>query len=384
LRTLLILALGALLGLAIYPLARDVVTGPVAVEDALADHASAYAAPVVVDSIALSRRNAIVRTVERVAPSVVSINTTFLREYRYQHPLFDFFYPYDPVRKRTHGAGSGFVIHEDGYVLTNHHVVEGASEISVTFADGRTFDVVDVKTDVLVDRQMDLAVIRIDADNLSVADLGDSDEIIIGEWAIAIGNPFGLLIHDPKPTVTVGVISAVDRNFRPEKDGRVYQHMIQTDASINPGNSGGPLVNSVGQVVGVNTFIFSESGGSLGIGFAIPINLASEVARRLTEGREFWTGLSVYNLNLRIARRLRLLTKNGALITDIEAHSPAEQAGLRPGDVIVRVNDDEVTTAEDVVEAFREGRVGDVFALRILRGRQLLAAELVLEQGPPG
>jgi len=384
-RALLIFALGAVLGIVLYPAVRETSTGPLSGD--IATVTEAAAAPYLqsqseTDDITASRRNAIVRTVERVAPSVVSINTSYLKEYyRYQHPFFDFF-PLDPVRKKSHGVGTGFVIREDGYILTNHHVVEGAVEISVTFSDGRTFEVIDVKRDVLVDRQMDLAVIRIDVDDLPVPSQGNSDDVIIGEWAIAIGNPFGLMMEDPRPTVTVGVISAVNRNFRPEEDRRTYQDMIQTDASINPGNSGGPLVNSVGEVIGVNTFIFSQSGGSLGIGFAIPIDRAAEIARRLIEGKEFWTGLTVHSMNRRIARRLRIPTATGALISAVEANSPAERAGLRPKDVIVRVNDWNITGAKDVIEAFREGRVGDVFDLWVFRGLHYLRGELVLEQGP--
>ena len=192
------------------------------------------------------------------------------------------------------------------------------------------------------------------------------------------------MIEDPKPTVTVGVISAVNRSFRPEGDGRIYQAMIQTDASINPGNSGGPLVNSDGEVIGVNTFIFSKSGGSLGIGFALPINRASEVARQIIEqgNREFWTGIDISNLNPRIARALRLVTAYGALITSVEENSPGTRAGLNPRDVIVAVNGSRVRSADDVIEAFREARVGDAFTLLIHRGRMLIETQLVLEPDP--
>ena len=160
--------------------------------------------------------------------------------------------------------------------------------------------------------------------------------------------------------------------------------MIQTDASINPGNSGGPLVNSLGQVIGVNTFIFSQTGGSLGIGFAIPIERALLVANRLIEGGspDFWTGLVIHNNNRRIARAMRLATASGALITSVEETSPAQKAGLIPGDVIVMVNEELVDSADEVVEIFREGRVGAVYGLRVLRGRVVFNARLVLERDP--
>ena len=340
--------------------------------------------------IEASRLNAIVRAVEKVAPSVVGVTTTTLEEYRvkYRHPIWEFFYYPGIVQEKKPSIGSGFVIREDGYILTNHHVIEGAEEITVTFADGRSFDVKDIRNNVMVDRQMDLAVIHIDANGLPTAELGDSDDIIIGEWAIAIGNPFGLLIEDPKPTVTVGVVSAVGRNFRlaeAEEGDHIYQNMIQTDASINPGNSGGPLVNSVGQVIGTNTFIFSKSGGSLGIGFAIPINAAAEMAAQLIEGgrQEFWTGFWLHaDLTPWLAHALGLATASGALITRVEDESPSSRAGLSPGDLILRVNGQRVLNDEDVAEAFRAGRVGEVFTLVLLRGRRQFESKLVLEKAP--
>ena len=388
LRIVLIFMLGACLGIVLYPAVQNWQRSPES--PPLPEIAAEAAVPAGLplrageEEIAASRRNAIVRAVEKVAPSVVSVNTIYLKEYevQYRHPFWDFFYYPDIIREKTPGIGSGFVIREDGYILTNSHVVENAREIAVTFSDGRRFDLKDIRRDVLIDRQMDLAVLRIDADDLIAVEFGRPNDVITGEWAIAIGNPFGLTIEDPSPTVTVGVISAVDRDFHPE-DGRAYQDMIQTDASINPGNSGGPLVNSDGKVIGVNTFIFSKSGGSLGIGFAIPIDRAEKVARDLIENghsRAFWTGITIYNLNRQIARMLGLATDSGALIARVEAKSPAERAGLNPGDVIVMVNGHRVRSADDAIEAFREGRVGDIFVLTILRGRRRLEARLVLER----
>jgi serine protease Do len=342
------------------------------------------------DDIQKSRRNAIVQAVEKVAPSVVGVTTTTLEEspVRYRHPMWEFYYYPGIVQEKKPSIGSGYVIREDGYILTNHHVVEGAEEITITFADGRSFDVKDIRNNVMVDRQMDLAVIHIDVEGLPAVDLGDSDDIIIGEWAIAIGNPFGLLIEDPKPTVTVGVVSAVDRNFRleeTEEGDHIYQNMIQTDASINPGNSGGPLVNSIGQVIGTNTFIFSKSGGSLGIGFAIPINAAAKIAEQLIEGgrQEFWTGFWLHaDLTPWLAHALGLATASGALVTRVEDNSPSSRAGLSPGDLISHVNGQRVRNDEEVAEAFRDGRVGEVFTMRIVRGRRQFDTKLVLDQSP--
>jgi len=348
--------------------------------------AVAWASAAQADEISRSRSNAIVEAVRRVEPAVVSINTFHYKEYpRYRDPFFDYFFESPSmVRERIPGIGSGFVIREDGYILTNSHVVENASEITITFPDGKKFEITDVANDVLVYREHDLAVLHIDVDDLDVPEFGDSDDVIIGEWAIAIGNPFGLNIQDPNPTVTVGVISAVGRDFRPLEDGRTYRGMIQTDASINPGNSGGPLVNSDGQIVGVNAFIFEQSGSSQGIGFAIPINRAIEAANQLIDGGspEFWTGVVIQNLNRRKARALGLATVWGALILTVNESSPSSKAGLVPGDVIVEVNGFRIRSADEVVEAFKDGRVGAAFDLMVLRGRTPFKTRLVLERDP--
>lgn len=360
---LLILLLGLCIGLALFPLLNRSSSNTSAVST----------------SIETSRRNAIVRAVENVAPAVVSINTVYDRDYpRYPDSFFE---PFElSNRRRIPGIGSGFVIQTDGYILTSSHVVDGAQEIFVIFPDGRRFDVLDV----FIDRQWDLAVVQIDADSLYVPEIGTSESVIIGEWAIALGNPFGLHFEDLNPTVTVGVISAVDRIVRPEQNERAYKSMIQTDASINPGNSGGPLVNSLGRVIGVNSFIFSQ-GGSLGIGFAVPIDHAIQVACQLIDqgSREFWTGLDIHNLNSHIASTLGVQTIKGALITVVDPLSPGESAGLLLGDVIVMVNDKNTSSADDVVDAFRYAAVGDTFNLKILRGRgHVFDTQLVLEADP--
>jgi serine protease Do len=338
-----------------------------------------------------SRKNAIVRAVERVAPSVVGVTTVTLERYevRYVHPFFDFFSFPGTVHKDRPGIGSGVVIRSDGYILTNYHVVEGAREITVTFSDGRSFKVLDPRKDVMVDRSTDLAVIHVNGKDLPVPELGDSKDVIIGEWAIAIGNPFGLLIEDPEPTVTVGVVSAVNRNLRLQQDegGHSYSNMIQTDASINPGNSGGPLVNGVGQVIGINTFIFTKSGGSLGIGFALPINHAKKIADRLMAGgvQEFWTGFELHpNLTRGLANALGLFTHRGALITRVTDNSPASRARLNPGDLIISVNGHAVRSADDVDRFFEDARVGDTLNMNILRGRLSFTTRLQPERMPTG
>ncbi len=382
------LILGAIGGLILFPvlMGSGGPSEPLSVAQVGYAPPPAFASEDLSASIAESRRNAIVYAVEKASPAVVGVHTTYLKEYqvRRRDPFWNFLYYPGIVRKRTPGIGSGFVIREDGYVLTNHHVVKGAQAVSIVLPDGRRFSVTDIRNNVWVDWQNDLAVIHVDAQDLPVATLGDTGDVIIGEWAIAIGNPFGLELEDPKPTVTVGVVSAFGRNFQPEDEGPIYQDMIQTDASINPGNSGGPLVNSAGEVIGVNTFIFSKSGGSLGIGFAIPISRAIKAARRLIEGGDFWTGfwLSHQNLSPWLAAALGLAADEGALITRVEEGSPAARARLNPGDLIYGINGRRVSRNSDVEKAFQQGRIGEVFVLEVLRGRRKFRTELVLEPAP--
>ncbi|HEX9912543.1 MAG TPA: trypsin-like peptidase domain-containing protein, partial [candidate division Zixibacteria bacterium] len=237
------------------------------------------------EEITATRRNAIVRAAEKIGPAVVSISvvqTRTVRESPFLSPFGDEFFDefwgryFQPreYKQKVYSLGSGVIISDDGYVLTNEHVVRDADELKVTLPDGR-----EVKGKLVgQDFTSDLAVIKIEGNKFPYATLGDSDNLIIGEWAIALGNPFGYLLDDPHPTVTVGVISALNRDMkRGTGEDRVYRKMIQTDAAINPGNSGGPLVNADGEVIGINTFIFTTSRGSEGIGFAIPVNRAKNI-----------------------------------------------------------------------------------------------------------
>lgn len=276
--------------------------------------------------------------------------------------------------------GSGFIIDKEGHILTNEHMVEDATQIVVNLPDGRQFPGKIQGSDPITD----LAVLKIEAKDLPVAPLGDSDDMIIGEWAIAIGNPFGFLISDSKPTVTVGVISAVNRDFEP-RGGHVYQGMIQTDAAINPGNSGGPLVNAVGEVIGINTFIFTESGGSLGIGFAIPINTAKKVIRELLRYgrvRQIWTGLRVQRVDRLIAQSLGLPQAEGVIISHIDQRSPGEKAGLKVGDVITEVDGHLVRDEKEIREVFYTAQVGDEFKLNVWREGKTLEKRLKVELMP--
>jgi len=245
--------------------------------------------------ISESRETAVVRAAELIAPSVVAVNVLRTEQVRVADPFLDSFFPFGAFgstqERRVPSLGSGFVIDPSGIILTNDHVVAGAEQILVTFPDGRDAGAELVGTDELTD----VAVLRIDAENLTAVPLGNTADLRIGEWLIAFGDPFGNLLSNPEPTVTVGVTSAIGRHIVPSGDeGGFYLGMIQTNAAINPGNSGGPLVNADGQVIGMNTSIFSRSGGSEGMGFAIPIERALGIAEDILaygQVRRAWVGI---------------------------------------------------------------------------------------------
>ena len=279
-----------------------------------------------------SRHTAIVEAASRAAPAVVSVNVV-RRERQISRSPFDFFFIPREYERVVQGYGSGFIISSDGVVITNQHVTEGAEQIVVTTREGTDYDARLLGEDPLTD----IAVLKIDGSNLPAIEIGTSTDLEIGEWVLAIGNPYAYLLGNSEPTVTAGVVSAIGRNLLPSSDqSGVYVGMIQTDAAINPGNSGGPLVDALGRVVGVNSSIFSNSGGSIGIGFAIPIERAVRVARELEKTgtvRRPWAGLDVSG-----GGNLREWKKIGGLrINDVAPGSPADRAGIRRGDVLLSV-----------------------------------------------
>ena len=346
------------------------------------------------ENISESRQNAITRAVSRVSPAVVGINVVQIRRYVQRSPFDDdpfwrmFFRPYE-YQQKVKGLGSGFLISPDGYILTNEHVVHQASEIVVTTTEGRQFKAESIGEDFTYD----VALLKIEGEDFPYIPLGNSDDVIIGEWVIALGNPFGLFDVSSKPTVTVGVISALDMDFKGDLQiqGRSYQDMIQTDASINGGNSGGPLVNSLGQVIGINAVIISGSEyqrTSIGIGFAIPINRVKKILPDLKNigrvDRSFQTGLEVENLSWLVARMLGISQRDGVIVSRVARGSPAEQAGLDVGDVIVTIDGKRVRSTTDVQNIINAVDVTETksLTLRVLKEGELYEVKLRLETPP--
>ncbi|HSY81338.1 MAG TPA: trypsin-like peptidase domain-containing protein [Gemmatimonadaceae bacterium] len=308
-----------------------------------------------------ARKTAITDAVARVSPSVVTIQTEVVER---SNDPFDAFFGGN-AQQKVPGLGTGFVIRSDGVIVTNAHVVAGASQVSVALRDGTSY----VAKVLGVDEVNDLAVVKIPATGLPVAPLGSSDDLLIGEWAIAIGNPYGFYLGNPEPSVTVGVVSGVGRNLVGQAEGNgVYVDMIQTDAAINPGNSGGPLVDAVGDVIGVNSSIYSPSGGSVGLGFAIPINRVKRVADDLLAHgsvRRPWVGVK---LKLPETNNPRDALNSGVVIRTIVPGSPAASAGLQPGDMIEKAGTRSLRNPYDWEALLLDLRVGQAVVLTVKRG----------------
>ena len=303
---------------------------------------SGFTQPVRASEVEVSRRTAIVNAVAHASPTVVNISAIRIVEQRTSFDEWELFFwgerrPY-PRRRALREVGSGIVIGERT-ILTNHHVIEDADSIRVAVSDGREFEVSLLGYDYL----SDLALLEISERELQGAtplqqiEWGDSDSLLIGEWAVAIGNPFGLATGDAQPTVTIGIISATQRSLTVEN--RFHENLIQTDASINPGNSGGALVNMHGQLIGINTVIRSTSGGSQGVGFAIPANKAKKVIQQITEYGTVIPpdiGMEIQPVTEELAEKLLGNTASaGVLVSDVEKRSPAAKAGIQRGDVIL-------------------------------------------------
>lgn len=288
----------------------------------------------------------------------------------FKHPSI----PQSPEQFKSQAAGSGFLISEDGYILTNNHLIDKADKITVRMDGGQELEAKLVGTD----PQSDVALIKIsDGRKFSYLPLGDSDKLEVGEWVIAIGSPFGL-----DSTVTVGVVSAKGRNRMGINE---YENFIQTDAAINPGNSGGPLLNIYGEVIGINTAIFSRSGGYMGIGFAIPVNMAKTVkSQLLAKGKvtRSWLGVAIQDMSADLARSFKMTQKSGALVTEVSKDSPAERAGIKQGDVIIIYDGKPVVDVADLRNRVAMTPGGTKVDLTLVRNEKQQKLTIQVEEQP--
>jgi len=340
------------------------------------------------NSINDSRQTAITKTVQSVSPAVVGINVTEVQQYSspfgsfYNDPFFrQFFGDQGTYNQKVKELGSGFIISPDGYIVTNDHVAGNASEVTVTLTNGKEYKAKIVGTD----HPTDICLLKIDDTNLPYVTLGNSDNILIGEWVIAFGNPFGLFSLNDKPTVTVGVVSSTGMNLD-QMDNRYYLNMIQTDAAINGGNSGGPLVNSIGQVIGMNTLIYTAGGvkGNIGLGFAIPINKVKRIITQLKEhgkiNRNYNIGLKIQSIDEGIAKYYNLQNTRGVIITQVIPSTPASRAGLKEGDIILQIDNYLINDEQTLIGVFEQFSSGETITLKILRDNKVITKQMKLEK----
>ena len=330
-----------------------------------------------------SRQTVITETVKKVSPAVVGINVTEIMQYQspfYNDPFWQFFGDQGTYSQKVKELGSGFIISPDGYIVTNDHVAGNASQITVTVTNGRQYHAKLIGTD----HASDISLLKINDKNLPYVTLGNSDNNIIGEWVIAFGNPFGLFDINDKPTVTVGVISSLGMNLEP-LNNRYYLNMIQTDAAINGGNSGGPLVNSLGEVIGMNTLIYTANGsrGNIGLGFAIPINKVKRIITELKEhgkiNRNFEVGLGVQTVDESLAKAYGLPASRGVIITQVVPGSPADKCGIKVRDIIIKVDNYRINNQEILKSVFMEFRVGQKVTIKLLRDDKEITTVMTLE-----
>jgi serine protease Do len=341
------------------------------------------------DEVSQGRANAIVVAAQKLNPSVVSITvvqTKVISASPFRSPFtddffgdfFGDFFPERVYRQQVRSLGTGLVISPDGYIVTNEHVISNATKINITLPDGRQYEGRVVAANV----SHDLALLKIDGNDFPYAELGNSDELMIGEWVIAFGNPFGFLLEDTRPTVTVGVVSALNRSIKSTREDRVYKNMIQTDAAINPGNSGGPLANILGEVIGLNTAIFTSGGGSEGIGFVRPIN---DVKKFINEARQHgrvrvpWIGLWTREIAQDSSGGLSG-DRRDILVSGVDAGSTAERAGIREGDRILVINDRVVSRIADWDRFISNVYVGDRVHLSLGRGNETISVDFIVEE----
>ena len=305
----------------------------------------------------------ITEVVAKVKPSVVAINVKVVTYDIFNRPT------------KVEGAGSGWIVDKDGYIVTNNHVVEGADSLTVTLSDGSKFSAESIKTDPLTD----LAVIKIDAHNLPALDIGDSSQIGIGDWVVAVGNALGMGI-----SATSGIVSALDVSLSESADQTIHG-LIQTDAAINPGNSGGPLVNMAGEVIGIDSIKIAQVGVE-GMGYAISINEAMPIIKGLINTGYIvrpWLGIGLATVNKMVASFYNLAVDTGVLVTQVTPGGPADKAGLKAGDVITAIDSEEVASAGDLVQLINSYEVGQKVEITFWRGQTKNSVSLTLGESPP-
>jgi serine protease DegQ len=317
--------------------------------------------------------------VRRAMPSVVNIFTskeTKLRRHPFMDdPLFRRFFgdQFESEPQRTNSLGSGVIVGPDGYILTNHHVIEQADDIKVALNDGREAKAVVVGTD----PESDLAVLKIELKNLPAVTLGRLEQVNVGDVVLAIGNPFGV-----GQTVTMGIVSALGRTHL---GINTFENFIQTDAAINPGNSGGALVDSQGHLIGINTLIFSRTGGSMGIGFAIPVSLARQVMEQIIQTGSVtrgWIGVEVQDVTAELAESFKLPSTNGVLIAGVVRGGPAERAGVKPGDILLEVDGKPVPDSSTMLNVVAGAEPGKPAMLKLVRNGADLMVKLTVGKRP--
>ncbi|MBO6793032.1 MAG: trypsin-like peptidase domain-containing protein [Balneolaceae bacterium] len=342
------------------------------------------------DAITSSRANAITTAVAKAEPAIVSITVTELqRGYTRDFDSFFFRFFERPIAREVQSMGSGFIISSDGLIVTNEHVAsKQAKTIMVTLTNGESYEAELLGADEFAD--LSLLKIKDDTKEFPFVNFADSDQVMVGEWAIAMGNPFGLFA-DGQPTVTVGVVSGTNRDFRPDpQEPRVYMDMIQTDAAINRGNSGGPLLNSEGEVIGVNTFIFTggTSSGFVGLGFAIPSDRVQKIIGQLkdsgTVSLDFDPGMEFTQMTNQLVYQYGLPPVAGLFVTSVNKDGPAYESGIMPGDIITRIGEERVTSEMHAWALMREFEEGDTMVLRLFREGAEYEAEMTLRKRVAG
>lgn len=347
------------------------------------------------NDITSQRSTIFTNIVSKCSTAIVGINVTEVLQVERQNsyfndPIFDYFFgrrSSRPEEYQVENLGSGFIISPDGYILTNHHVAGNASKVVVTTTDGKKHNAKIIGADMV----SDVCLLKIEAQNLPYVELGNSDEILVGEWVLAFGNPFGLFAKNTKPTVTVGIVSNNCISFlQPDRPyNRIYKNMIQTDAAISSGNSGGPLINSVGEVIGMNTIIWStaqsnEGAGSIGIGFAIPINRVKAIIEKLKDDgkidRNYDLGMEVRDIDRNLARYIKTDLTEAVVVYAFNNYSPAEQAGFSLGDIIVEIDGQKIVKTEDYYMIMNDAACGDKLNFKILRDGKEINLKIELKK----